>query len=102
MTAGLPPHQMSGSQEEFRIHLTQALGYLHSCHRHMKTWAALFIGTRRAGGATRARETGAGLASPTHGLCPYSSHAGYTVCYHPQAVSHLVSHVDLNLLLRSK
>ncbi|XP_058524341.1 maestro heat-like repeat family member 5 isoform X1 [Ochotona princeps] len=60
---------MSGSQEEFGIHLTQALSYLHSSHRHIKTWAALFI--------------------------------GYTVCYHPQAVSHMVSQVDLNLLLHT-
>ncbi|XP_045634024.1 LOW QUALITY PROTEIN: maestro heat-like repeat family member 5 [Ursus americanus] len=35
---------MTHSQEEFSIHLAQALSYLHSCHRHIKTWAALFIG----------------------------------------------------------
>lgn len=36
--------QMTRSQEEFSIHLAQALSYLHSRHRHIKTWAALFIG----------------------------------------------------------
>uniref|UniRef100_G3UBQ0 Maestro heat like repeat family member 1 n=1 Tax=Loxodonta africana TaxID=9785 RepID=G3UBQ0_LOXAF len=35
---------MTHSQEEFHVHLTQALSYLHSCHHHIKTWAALFIG----------------------------------------------------------
>ncbi|XP_044236316.2 maestro heat-like repeat family member 5 [Ursus arctos] len=35
---------MTHSQEEFSIHLAQALSYLHSRHRHIKTWAALFIG----------------------------------------------------------
>ncbi|XP_045857541.1 maestro heat-like repeat family member 5 [Meles meles] len=35
---------MTGSQEEFSIHLAQALRYLHSRHRRIKTWAALFIG----------------------------------------------------------
>ncbi|XP_072805923.1 maestro heat-like repeat family member 5 isoform X6 [Vicugna pacos] len=35
---------MSHSQEEFSIHLAQALSYLHSRHHHLKTWAALFIG----------------------------------------------------------
>ncbi|XP_047582502.1 maestro heat-like repeat family member 5 isoform X2 [Lutra lutra] len=35
---------MTRSQEEFSIHLAQALSYLHSGHRHIKTWAALFIG----------------------------------------------------------
>ncbi|XP_032171792.1 maestro heat-like repeat family member 5 isoform X2 [Mustela erminea] len=35
---------MTRSQEEFSIHLAQALSYLHSQHRHIKTWAALFIG----------------------------------------------------------
>ncbi|XP_044934133.1 maestro heat-like repeat family member 5 isoform X2 [Mustela putorius furo] len=35
---------MTRSQEEFSIHLAQALSYLHSRHRHIKTWAALFIG----------------------------------------------------------
>ncbi|XP_033616784.1 maestro heat-like repeat family member 5 isoform X3 [Fukomys damarensis] len=34
---------MTRSQEEFSIHLAQALKYLHSCH-HMMTWAILFIG----------------------------------------------------------
>lgn len=38
--------QMTHSQEEFSIHLAQALSYLHSRHRHIKTWAALFIGER--------------------------------------------------------
>ncbi|XP_062935351.1 maestro heat-like repeat family member 5 [Cynocephalus volans] len=57
---------MSHSQEEFSIHLAQALSYLHSCHRYIKTWAALFI--------------------------------GYTICYHPQAVSQMVSDVDIKLL----
>ncbi|XP_006152171.1 maestro heat-like repeat family member 5 [Tupaia chinensis] len=58
---------MSHSQEEFGIHLAQALSYLHSRHRHVKTWAALFI--------------------------------GYTICYHPQAVSQMVTAMDTNLLL---
>ncbi|XP_048215211.1 LOW QUALITY PROTEIN: maestro heat-like repeat family member 5 [Perognathus longimembris pacificus] len=35
---------MTRSQEDFGIHLSQALSYLHSRHRHIKTWAALFIG----------------------------------------------------------
>ncbi|XP_015445694.1 maestro heat-like repeat family member 5 [Pteropus alecto] len=35
---------MSSSQEEFSIHFAQALSCLHSCHHHIKTWAALFIG----------------------------------------------------------
>ncbi|XP_059024677.1 maestro heat-like repeat family member 5 isoform X2 [Mustela lutreola] len=35
---------MTRSQEEFSIHLAQALSYLHSRHHHIKTWAALFIG----------------------------------------------------------
>lgn len=36
--------QMTRSQEEFGIHLSQALSYLHSHSCHIKTWAALFIG----------------------------------------------------------
>lgn len=36
--------QMTRSQEEFSIHLSQALSYLHSHSCHIKTWAALFIG----------------------------------------------------------
>ncbi|XP_017750668.1 PREDICTED: maestro heat-like repeat family member 5 isoform X12 [Rhinopithecus bieti] len=35
---------MTRSQEEFSIHLSQALSYLHSHPCHIKTWAALFIG----------------------------------------------------------
>ncbi|CAH7109062.1 Mroh5 [Phodopus roborovskii] len=35
---------MTHSQEEFSMHLSQAINYLHSHHRHIKTWAALFIG----------------------------------------------------------
>ncbi|XP_054374905.2 maestro heat-like repeat family member 5 isoform X10 [Pongo abelii] len=35
---------MTRSQEEFNIHLSQALSYLHSHSCHIKTWAALFIG----------------------------------------------------------
>ncbi|XP_073749382.1 maestro heat-like repeat family member 5 isoform X4 [Callorhinus ursinus] len=57
---------MTHSQEEFGIHLAQALSSLHSRHHHIKTWAALFI--------------------------------GYTICYHPQAVSQMVNSVDTNLL----
>ncbi|XP_006830913.1 PREDICTED: maestro heat-like repeat family member 5 [Chrysochloris asiatica] len=57
---------MTQSQEEFSVHLAQALSYLHSLHRHIRTWAALFI--------------------------------GYTICYHPQAVSQTVTIVDTNLL----
>ncbi|KAM9626418.1 maestro heat-like repeat family member 5 [Trichechus inunguis] len=57
---------MTHSQEEFSVHLAQALSYLHSRHHHIKTWAALFI--------------------------------GYTICYHPQAVSQMVTSVDTNLL----
>ncbi|XP_037658550.1 LOW QUALITY PROTEIN: maestro heat-like repeat family member 5 [Choloepus didactylus] len=57
---------MTHSQEEFSIHLAQALSYLHSRRHHIKTWAALFI--------------------------------GYTICYHPQAVSQVVNDVDTNLL----
>lgn len=41
---GLSSGQMTHSQEEFSIHLSQAINYLHSHHRHIKTWAALFIG----------------------------------------------------------
>uniref|UniRef100_A0A8C2VQM6 Maestro heat like repeat family member 5/pseudo n=1 Tax=Chinchilla lanigera TaxID=34839 RepID=A0A8C2VQM6_CHILA len=35
---------MTRSQQEFSIHLAQALKYLHSGRHHMKTWAMLFIG----------------------------------------------------------
>ncbi|XP_012662452.1 maestro heat-like repeat family member 5 [Otolemur garnettii] len=35
---------MTHSQEEFSIHLSQAISYLHSRHHHIKMWAALFIG----------------------------------------------------------
>ncbi|XP_021039951.1 maestro heat-like repeat family member 5 isoform X1 [Mus caroli] len=35
---------MTRSQEEFSIHLSQAIKCLHSRHHHIKTWAALFIG----------------------------------------------------------
>ncbi|XP_055143389.1 maestro heat-like repeat family member 5 isoform X5 [Symphalangus syndactylus] len=35
---------MTRSQEEFSIHLSQALSHLHSHSHHIKTWAALFIG----------------------------------------------------------
>eukprot|EP00069_Balaena_mysticetus_P009956 bmy_20448T0 len=35
---------MSHSQEGLSIHLAQALSYLHSHRRHIKTWAALFMG----------------------------------------------------------
>ncbi|XP_044770293.1 maestro heat-like repeat family member 5 [Neomonachus schauinslandi] len=35
---------MTHSQEEFGIHLAQALRSLRSRHQHVKTWAALFIG----------------------------------------------------------
>uniref|UniRef100_A0A2K6F4A7 Maestro heat like repeat family member 5/pseudo n=1 Tax=Propithecus coquereli TaxID=379532 RepID=A0A2K6F4A7_PROCO len=35
---------MTHSQEEFSIHLSQAISYLHSHHHHIKMWAALFIG----------------------------------------------------------
>ncbi|TKC52484.1 hypothetical protein EI555_014792, partial [Monodon monoceros] len=34
---------MTHSQEGLSIHLAQALGYLHSRRRHIKTWAALFM-----------------------------------------------------------
>ncbi|KAF5923703.1 hypothetical protein HPG69_007578 [Diceros bicornis minor] len=57
---------MTRSQEEFGIHLAQALSYLHSRHRHIKIWAALFL--------------------------------GYTICYHPRAVSRMVNYVNANLL----
>ncbi|XP_016071897.1 PREDICTED: maestro heat-like repeat family member 5 [Miniopterus natalensis] len=57
---------MTQSQEEFSIHLSQALSYLHSHHHHIRTWAALFI--------------------------------GYTICYHPQAVSQVVNGADVKLL----
>lgn len=51
----LSPGQMTHSQEEFGIHLAQALSYLHSRHRHIKTWAALFIGERVPGPAPAPR-----------------------------------------------
>ncbi|ERE86186.1 HEAT repeat-containing protein 7A-like protein [Cricetulus griseus] len=35
---------MTHGREEFSMHLSQAINYLHSHHRHIKTWAALFIG----------------------------------------------------------
>uniref|UniRef100_A0A2I3RPF1 Maestro heat like repeat family member 5/pseudo n=1 Tax=Pan troglodytes TaxID=9598 RepID=A0A2I3RPF1_PANTR len=35
---------MTCSQEEFSIHLSQALSYLHSHSCHIKTWVTLFIG----------------------------------------------------------
>lgn len=44
MTSMLSSGQMTQSQEEFSIHLSQALSYLHSHHHHIRTWAALFIG----------------------------------------------------------
>ncbi|MEJ1271650.1 maestro heat-like repeat family member 5 [Cricetulus griseus] len=34
---------MTHGREEFSMHLSQAINYLHSHHRHIKTWAALFI-----------------------------------------------------------
>ncbi|XP_036904636.1 maestro heat-like repeat family member 5 [Sturnira hondurensis] len=37
-------HLLTQRQEEFSIHLSQALNYLHSRHHHLKTWAALFLG----------------------------------------------------------
>lgn len=36
--------QLTQRQEEFSIHLSQALSYLHSRHHHLKAWAALFLG----------------------------------------------------------
>lgn len=42
--------QMTRSQEEFSIHLAQALSYLHSRQHHMKTWAVLFIGKQGVAG----------------------------------------------------
>lgn len=44
VTGELSSGQMNHSQEEFSIHLSQAINYLHSRHRHIKTWAAFFIG----------------------------------------------------------
>lgn len=44
MTGELSSGQMTRSQEEFSIHLSQAIKCLHSHHHHIKTWAALFIG----------------------------------------------------------
>lgn len=44
MTGMLSSGQMTQSQEEFSVHLSQALSYLHSRHHHIRTWAALFIG----------------------------------------------------------
>lgn len=41
--------QMTHSQEGLGIHLAQALGYLHSRRRHIKTWSALFMGERGPG-----------------------------------------------------
>ncbi|XP_045716923.1 maestro heat-like repeat family member 5 [Phyllostomus hastatus] len=35
---------LTQGQEEFGIHLSQALSYLHSRHHHLRTWAALFLG----------------------------------------------------------
>ncbi|XP_053516909.1 maestro heat-like repeat family member 5 [Artibeus jamaicensis] len=37
-------HLLTQRQEEFSIHLSQALSYLHSRNHHLKTWAALFLG----------------------------------------------------------
>ena len=42
---------------------------------------------------------------PASPLAPASSsvcHTGYTICYHPQAVSQMVNSVDTNLLFSSK
>ncbi|XP_066228870.1 maestro heat-like repeat family member 5 [Saccopteryx leptura] len=58
---------MTHSQEEFSIHLSQALGYLQSRRHSLKIWAVLFL--------------------------------GYTVCYHPRAVSQALNNVDTKLLL---
>lgn len=52
--------QMTHSQEEFSIHLSQAINYLHSHHRHIKTWAALFIGGQPEPGSESS------LTLPTH------------------------------------
>ncbi|KAM8784518.1 maestro heat-like repeat family member 5 [Rhynchonycteris naso] len=58
---------MTRSQEEFSVHLSQALSYLQSRHHYIKIWAVLFL--------------------------------GYTICYHPRAVSQALNNVDMKLLL---
>lgn len=60
VTGELSSGQMTHSQEEFSIHLSQAINYLHSHHRHIKTWAALFIGGQH----------GPGLGSSFHLIHP--------------------------------
>lgn len=74
MTGKLSSGQMTHSLEEFSIHLSQAINYLHSSHRHIKTWAALFIGGQRGPGLEFSfypahpywgGKEGLGLSSPT-------------------------------------
>lgn len=152
--AHYPSGQMAHSQDKFGIHLAQALSYLQSPHRHIKTWAALFIGDRGWGclGGPRAAPPEP-LPLPGSGPPTYACHksasgakgplaregrwgegaleghsgseplkedtapstgqraspsvcasfcAGYTICYHPQAVSQTVNDKDTKLLLCSK
>lgn len=112
MTHKFSSAQMTQSQEEFSIHLSQAINYLHSHQRRIKTWAALFIGgqhgpglessftlpTHKAGG-----EEGLGLSSlhpVAMALLP--SFTGYTTCYQPQAMSQMINDMDTELLFSSK
>lgn len=121
MTGGLSSDQMTHSQEEFSIHLSQAINYLHSPHRHIKTWAALFIGGQHGPGSlalptqhhSRGRGgvrelggfwklLGAGPEQPASSSRGSPSCTGYTTCYQPQAVSQMVNDMDTRLLFSSE
>lgn len=112
MTGELSSGQMTHSQEEFGIHLSQAINYLHSRHRHIKTWAAFFIGGHQGPGSEslfypahshRGGKEGLGLSSrhTTVMFFPPSC-SGYTTCNQPQAVSQIISDKDIKLLFSSK
>ena len=66
---------MSHSQEEFGIHLAQALSYLHSRHHRIKPWAALFIG-EQGGGRAQGPPGLPCLSTPTLTLARSSTAAG--------------------------
>lgn len=114
------------------MHLSQAINYLHSHHRHIKTWAALFIGGQNGPGLkssltlpayhSRERERGRweegrgakefGASVSSWGLSQSSLHPaamalhlaciGYTTCYQPRAVSQMINDMDTKLLFSSE
>lgn len=112
MTGELSFGQMTHSQEEFSIHLSQAINYLHSHHRHIKTWAALFIGGQQGPGLESSFYPGHPYRGGKEGLALSRGHtaakslppsySGYTTCNQPQAVSQIISDKDIKLLFTSK